>query len=368
MIPHDLLRLVDANLDRASEGLRVAEDLVRFLLDNEAAAAGLRVMRHRLWRAASGIPGVPGRLLDARDSGADVGRAAPAMKHAADSAQLFRTNLHRVQEACRTLEESGQGIGLDSVEISRIRFEAYDVEKSLYPAFRGRDLGRKLDFSLCVVIDLGFSRGRSEVEIARAAIEGGAGAIRLRGKDLPSRELVAVARDLRALTAEGDVTFVVDDRADAALAVGADGVHLGHDGLPLRDTRRITGPDTILGASARSLDEAREAEGEGADYVSIGPVFAMAAEPDAGEPVGTGLITEAVRVLQCPLICFGGINLSNVDRVVMAGSNRVAVASAVAADDDVSQAVRELVDRIGEVRAKREQARSGEEKHNAMVP
>jgi len=365
---HDALRLVDANLDRASEGIRVAEDLVRFLADDEAGSGRLREMRHRLWEAAAGIPAGSGRLLEARDSGGDTGREqAPGKQAGGGSAALFRANLHRFQEACRVLEEAGGACGVDTAAVNRLRFEAYDAEKVLYPVLRARDLRRKLDFSLYVVTDPGLSRGRSTVEVVRAAIEGGAGAIQLRAKEMSTRDLLDAARELRGVTLEAGVTFIVNDRADVALAAGADGVHVGQEDLPVADARRLLGPDMIVGASCHSLPEARRAEEEGADYVNIGPVFATSTKAHGSPPVGPGLITEVRDVLQCPLTSMGGINSSNVDRVVLAGADRVAVVSAVVTADDVAAAARDLVRRIEEAKKRRDRARGGEETDDAMV-
>jgi thiamine-phosphate pyrophosphorylase len=363
----DLLRILDANLDRASEGLRVAEDIARFVLNDQTACDRIRRMRHRLWQSVSRIPACKGRLLQARDSRQDVGREATPRPKSRSTAEILRTNLHRVQEALRCLEETFAAFGLSPEEVSTVRFEAYDCEKELYPPLRTRDLERKLDFALYVVTDPHLSRGRDFLEVVAPAIEGGAGAIQLRAKDLKRRELLAVARELRALTAERDTTFIVNDHIDVALAVDADGVHLGQEDLPLPEARRICGPDLILGASTHSREEAIRAENESANYINVGPIFPTSTKLDSGSAVGPLLITEVKAAVQCPLTCMGGINLSNVDQVILAGADRVAVVSAVVGATDVKEAARALVSRIEEVRARRKQAESGEEKSDALV-
>lgn len=357
----ELLRILDASLDRASEGLRVAEDIARFVLNDRAACERLREMRHRLWGSISQLPASNGRLLAARDTERDVGREVPVHSRSAGTAKMLRANLHRAQEALRTLEEIFASFGLSSEVIGQVRFEAYDCEKNLYPRLRRRDLDRRLDFSLYVVTGPEQSRGRGILEVVHAAIEGGAGAIQLRAKGMNRREILAVARDLRSLTAEQETTFIVNDHLDIALAADADGVHLGQEDLPLTDARRICGPDLILGASTHCLEEAQRAEEEGANYVNVGPIFSTSTKPESRPPVGPGLITEVRSVVQCPLTCMGGINLSNVDQVVLAGADRVAVVSAVVGAPDVKEAARFLLERIEAVKARRDQTSTGEE-------
>jgi thiamine-phosphate pyrophosphorylase len=368
MMASHLLRILDANLDRASEGLRVAEDIVRFVLNDEAACERLRDMRHRLWGTMVQIPAAPGRLLEARDSTGDVGRKAPARPKAAGSGNILRTNLHRAEEALRSLEEAFASFGLAPTPISRIRFEAYDCEKDFYPRLRRHDLERKLDFSLYVVTGAELSRGRGFVEVTRAAIEGGAGAIQLRAKGVNRREILSVARDLRALTAEHETTFMVNDHLDVAMAAEADGVHLGQEDLPLPEARRICGPDLILGASTHSKEEALRAQEEGANYVNIGPIFPTGTKSDASPALGPRVIAEVKGVLQCPLTCMGGINHDNVAQVVLAGADRVAVVSAVVSAPDVKAAARDLVKRIEAAKAERDEAQTKEENSDALVP
>lgn len=368
MIPADLLRMLDANLDRASEGLRVAEDIGRFVLHDAAACQRLRSMRHRLWRAAARIPGCEGRLLDARESETDVGRNAEARARPAGTAQVFRANLHRVQEALRTLEEVFSSFGLDPAPVGELRFEAYDSEKAFYPRLRKRDLERKLDFSLYVLTGPEESLGRGLVEVAQAAIAGGAGAIQLRAREMTRRDLLAAARELRSLTSEPGTTLIVNDHLDVALAAEADGVHLGQQDLPLPEARRISGPDLILGATVHSVDQARRAEEQGATYISLGPIFPSTTWKGPGSATGLDVISRVKPVIQCPLVCTGGITLANVDEVVRAGADRVAVLSAVVGAADIRDAARAFVDRIAGAKREREGSGAPEERNDAVVP
>ncbi|HIC94918.1 MAG TPA: thiamine phosphate synthase [Anaerolineae bacterium] len=204
-----------------------------------------------------------------------------------------------------------------------------------------------MDWTLYVITDRRW--GRSHLEVARAAIAGGATAIQLRDKEATTRELIEVGLALRELTRERGVAFIVNDRVDVALAVDADGVHVGQDDMPAKLARRLMGPK-IVGVSAGSVEEALRAEADGADYVSASPVFATPTKPDAPPPTGLeGLraIAEAVRI---PVIAIGGINEDNVGEVIRAGADGVAVISAVVAAPDIAEAARRLRQRIEEAR------------------
>ena len=196
---------------------------------------------------------------------------------------------------------------------------------------------------LYVITDERLGRGRSHLQIAEAAIRGGADVVQLRDKTASSRRLYDIALQMRRLTREAVVPFVVNDRLDVALAADADGVHIGREDLPATVARRILGPGKILGVSAETVEEATTAEKDGADYLGVGPVFeARGTKADAGEPLGLDLIARIRRDCRLPIVAIGGINAENARLVRDAGANAAAVISAVASADDVAQAARML--------------------------
>ncbi len=201
-------------------------------------------------------------------------------------------------------------------------------------------------FGLYVVTDSGLARGRPLVEIVAAAIRGGADAVQLREKEAPARAQLALGRRLRDLTREAGVLFIVNDRADLAVALDADGVHVGQDDLPPDVARRIVGPERIIGVSAGTLDEALAARDAGADYLGVGPIYATATKPDAGAATGTELIAAIRRRVDLPIVGIGGIGRDNAAVVLAAGAEGVAVVSAVVAADDPEAAARELKERM----------------------
>jgi thiamine-phosphate pyrophosphorylase len=207
-----------------------------------------------------------------------------------------------------------------------------------------------MDWSLYVITDPRLSRGKSHLEVMRAAIEGGATAIQLRDKEASTRELIEVGQALRELTRERGVAFIVNDRVDVALAVDADGVHVGQDDMPAMLARKLVGPDKIVGVSASTVEEALQAEADGADYVSASPVFSTPTKTDTPPPTGLEGLRAFVETLRVPVVAIGGINEGNVEEVIKAGAAGVAVISAVVAAPDIAEAAKRLRARIESAR------------------
>ena len=202
------------------------------------------------------------------------------------------------------------------------------------------------DWDLYLVTDNRVYPGRSHVDEVEAAIDGGIRVIQFREKQMCDREMIATGKVLRSLTSRAGVDLIINNRIDIALAVDADGVHIGQDDMPVALARRLLGPDKILGASVSSVAEAKIAQREGASYVAVSPVFSTSTKTDAPAPVGLeGLktISKAVRV---PVVAIGGINLENLEVVIGAGADSVAVVSAVVCAKNMTDATRELRSRI----------------------
>ena len=196
---------------------------------------------------------------------------------------------------------------------------------------------------LYVITDESVSRGRSHIEIAEAAIRGGADVIQLRDKTASGGKVYQVALALRKLTREARVPLIVNDRLDIALAADADGVHLGQKDLPAAVARNIMGPGRILGVSADTPEEALLAEKDGADYLGVGPVFeARETKADAGEPLGLERIVLIRKHCRLPIVAIGGIGAQNARQVREAGADSAAVISAIVAADDIARAARQM--------------------------
>ena len=178
--------------------------------------------------------------------------------------------------------------------------------------------------------------------VAAAALDGGATVIQLRDKIASTRVLIEEGLALRALTRERGALLIVNDRVDVALAVEADGAHVGQDDMPAGLARQLLGPDRILGVSAANMEEAEEATAGGADYLGVGPIFPSPGKADAGPATGVHLLTELAKRYTIPLIAIGGITAENAAEVVRAGAAGVAVITAVVYAEDITAASRQL--------------------------
>jgi thiamine-phosphate pyrophosphorylase len=212
-----------------------------------------------------------------------------------------------------------------------------------------------MDPSLYVILDRTATGGRELEEILDATIAGGCRLVQLREKEWPTARLLPVAERLRDRCRRAGVTFIVNDRVDLAVAVGADGVHLGQDDLPPRAARPLLRPGMVLGRSTHSVAQAREAQAEGADYIAVGSMFPTRTKPDF-ELVGPELIRAVRPVTKAPLVGIGGITRENVAQVIRAGADGVAVISAVCSASDPAAATREF---LAAIRAERDLMRRG---------
>ncbi|RLC66441.1 MAG: thiamine phosphate synthase, partial [Chloroflexi bacterium] len=281
--------MIDANLNRSSEGLRVLEDVARFLLNDAELSRRLKSLRHDLSRDTRSVSL---GLLSLRDSEHDVGhphsRSISCPKSKANTgatslrgvSDLVTANAKRVQESLRVIEELAKlpelSSMLNSANFERARFALYTLERDLTSRILRRDKTERMA-GLYVILDRQFLLGRDEVDIARQAIEGGATVIQLRDKSRYDRgrkgELLPIAQTLKELCNQAGVLFVVNDYLDLAMAADADGLHVGQGDLPLPVIRRELPIDKIVGCSVTTVSQATKAQNEGADYIAVGSIF-----------------------------------------------------------------------------------------------
>jgi thiamine-phosphate pyrophosphorylase len=202
------------------------------------------------------------------------------------------------------------------------------------------------DFHLYVITGEQFHPDRDYLEVIEEALQGGADIVQLREKNKTKKELLHLAKELRKLTTTYNVPFIVNDHLDIALAVDADGIHLGQDDLPLEEARKIMGPEKIIGISTHALEEAVEAEKNGADYIGVGPVFETKSKVDVVDPVGLQYVKEVVAHTSVPFVALGGIKLHNVDDVLEAGAKRICVISEIVGAEDVKDTAAKFSQRI----------------------
>ena len=223
------------------------------------------------------------------------------------------------------------------------------------------------DIDLYVVTCEPLSEGRTNLEILDAVIRGGGKIIQLRDKDLPPRDFLSLAKKFRAVTREAGVLLIINDYVDIALAVDADGVHLGQEDMKLPFARQLA-LDLIIGRSTHSLEQALQAEKEGADYINIGPIFATGTKEHT-RTLGVGAIREIAPRITVPFTVMGGIHESNITEVLDAGAYKIAVVTAVTRATDASAAVTRLREMILAAKpADEQQGCSGCTSNNAGLP
>ncbi len=183
-------------------------------------------------------------------------------------------------------------------------------------------------------------------EAVRLALEGGVRAIHLREKDLPIRELLSLAREIRAITTEFKAKLFINDRVDIAVAVEADGVHLGHESMPPEAVRKVVGKRMLIGVSTHSVDEAKAAEKGGADFVTFGPVFATPSKLQYGAPAGIGALKMVRQQTTIPVFGLGGIKPDNLREVMSAGADGIAMISAIFGDEDIRAAAKDIIRQV----------------------
>ena len=185
------------------------------------------------------------------------------------------------------------------------------------------------DYSLYLVTDRRLSLGRSTVEVVAAAVSGGVTCVQLREKHCSTREFLEEARRVRELLVGTGVPLIINDRLDVALAVAADGVHLGQNDMHISDARRLVGERLVIGISAESVADASRAEAEGADYIGVSPVFTTPTKMDTAPPLGLEGLREIRRAVSLPLVAIGSIRHDNAAEVLRAGADGLAVVSAI---------------------------------------
>ena len=342
-----MLRILDVNLNRIGEGLRLLEDITRFILNDPELSEQLKNIRHELLPKDRSLQK---RLLNARRAGEDVGAFLDVDSEAerADTASLVSANSRRVQQSLRVLEElakvHGDDFGLDWDKFKHARFALYTIEQKIVQELL-RHNKRAQVVGLYVIIDTQALKGRGELDVARQAIQGGARMIQFRDKLRPKGMLMPLARELKKVCAESGALFIVNDYIDLAIASDADGLHIGQEDLPTETARKMLPADKILGCSSATLQEALKAEKEGADYIAVGCIYPTPSKSPT-RLAGLKTLRQVKSKISVPVVAIGGINEDNIAKVIGAGPDAVAVISAVLGAENVKEASQRLTEII----------------------
>lgn len=360
----DTLRTLDAAANRAREGLRVVEDFVRFSLDDAHLARLLKELRHELTERLADLDHFG--LIAARDTLGDVGThiKTPREQTRQLPIDVVVANCRRVEEALRTLEEFsklllGHAVGGEEstsssplrprladpqlpAHLEQLRYRLYTIEKALTTTLASRERLAACDLYLLVTESLCHHGSGPAI---RQALEAGVRIVQLREKELTDRRLLESARRVRTWTREADALFIMNDRPDLAVLAEADGVHVGQDELSVREARRIVGPHRLVGVSTHTIEQARQAVLDGADYLGVGPCFATSTK-SFDQLAGLDFVRQVAAEITLPWFAIGGISPANIAAVRAAGANRIAVSSAICSSPTPGRAAVELLDEL----------------------
>lgn len=334
-----VVRILDANANRATEGLRVVEDYLRFVLDDGHLCGLCKELRHALTAQLEAVP-VRQRWA-ARETLRDVGTTltTPSETCRESPRAVAAANLARVAEALRCLEEYAKVLRPDlAAGVEALRYRTYTLARAV--ALTAESCQRLAAAHLYVLVD-GRASAADLADLVRQLLAGGADVIQLRDKRLPDRELVERARLIRPVTREAGALLIVNDRPDLAVLADADGVHVGQDELPVKDARVIVGPDRLIGVSTHALAQARQAVLDGANYLGCGPTFPSRTKAFPEFP-GIAFLRQVAAEIRLPAFAIGGITAEQVPHVRAAGFTRIAVSGAVVDAPDPRAAVARL--------------------------
>ncbi|MBU0616709.1 MAG: thiamine phosphate synthase [Planctomycetes bacterium] len=335
-----VLRILDANINRAREALRVIEDYARFVCDDADAAERVKHARHGLRRIVEAIG--PDELLAARDILNDVGRDAKTAGELrrGSTDDVVRAAFARLTEATRVLGEYGKLATPEAAEAAeKLRYQAYELEQCV--VLRAALRARFRQVRLYVILTEALCK-HGWYKTAEAALRGGAGCLQLREKDLPDGELLQRAEQLRQLTGEHDALLAINDRPDIARLCAADIVHVGQEDMSVAEARRVGGARLLVGKSTHTPEQFDAASAENPDYLAVGPMFATTTKPQK-HIAGPETLRQVSKRTELPLVAIGGITAANAAEIIQSGAACICVCTAVISADDVTRAAADLV-------------------------
>jgi len=337
-------RIIDANLNRATEALRVLEEISRFVLDNENATQQLKLMRHELLDFYK--EEYVGFLRN-RNTEEDIGREIHNSSQRKNILDIHLANCKRLQQALRVLCEYSQAENIEITPLEKIRYRSYTLEKTMFEELTNKfNKYRLKDRKLYLVTDRSRFNTQDEfLDAVAASLKGGVQAIQLREKTATAKEFTELARKVKELCAVYEVIFIVNDRIDIALAVDADGVHLGQDDIDIHSARKLLGSNSIIGISTHSPEQAIKAVDSGADYIGVGPVYTTPTKPGR-KSVGLEYVEWASQNVDIPWFAIGGIDTGNIQDVINSGARRIAVVRAIINEENPETAAETFLNNL----------------------
>jgi len=345
-----IFRIIDANINRASEGIRVLEDTARFYYNNRNLSEKLKKLRHDIRK---NIMECLPLCLSERNSAGDVGFLVSSNLKIDTKSCLFElisANFKRCQEALRVVEENLKLLGKYRLSklYEKMRFECYQLEKEYINIDWALQKRKKLDTDIYCITAQEYSRGRNNIEVAAQMIDAEIKIIQYREKEKKLIDKYRECLQIREMTREAGVTFIINDHVDIAMLVGADGVHIGQDDLPVERVRELVGERMIIGVSTHSPEQAQKAVAGGADYIGVGPIYKTYTKKDVCQPVGLEYLEYVVENINIPFVAIGGIKEHNVIEVKKKGAKCIAMVTEIVGAEDIKTKIEAIRRRLTE--------------------
>ncbi|MCM8818497.1 MAG: thiamine phosphate synthase [Candidatus Omnitrophica bacterium] len=341
-----ILRIIDANFNRAREGLRVIEDSFRFIYQDKNILNEIRRIRHNFSRKML-LFFPSNKLKSARFANEDKGKMLNR-KDKLKVNELIETNFFRIEEALRVLEEYSKVLNPKIFEFfHNTRFNIYDVEKKVM-SFLNR---KKIKVpSVYVILNLK-EEYKNFFKFAEKVIRGKPDIIQLRYKGDNTKFFIKCAKELKKIISD-EIIYIINDRIDIGTICESDGIHIGQNDINIEDARKLL-PDKIIGVSASNLREVKKLKNKDIDYIAIGAIFKSSTK--VGKKVtGTDILRKVRKLISIPIIGIGGINIENCNKVIEEGADGIAVISAVENSDNPEEVVKRLREEVYKAWKKRE--------------
>ena len=338
-------RIIDANFNRAREALREIEEFCRFALNSKSLSGRTKDLRHQLCKSINQLDS--GRLISSRDTLSDVGVAQviPSQNSRDNLKDCLTAGCKRLVEALRVLSEVIQIHNKAlAKQIEQLRYTAYTLEKDI--VLTSEPFEKYRNVRLYIIITSNYPA--EILSLASQCATSGADCIQLRAKEMQNDDLYATAIEFVKICRNNGVYSVINDRLDIAILSEADGIHFGQNDLPVECAKQLEQKPMIIGKSTHSIEQLQSACAEYPTYVGLGPVYATTTKPTA-EPVGLDYVKKATDFLADePVghVAIGGITIENVEQVLNAGANCIAVSNAVTKTPDPSEACKALKHKI----------------------
>ncbi|MBS4016513.1 MAG: thiamine phosphate synthase [Candidatus Latescibacteria bacterium] len=316
-------QIIDVNFNRVSEGIKAIEDLIRFYFQDQQSLHRIRKAKQNLWKNFSTLRK---QVVFSRQSEKDLGRKIRFDIHKRGNiVDILTVNFKRSQEASRILEELFKLINTKHAGFFKdLRFTLYDLEKRLFVQMKP-----EFNPQLYVIIDIKTVGRKNLAKITRVCLQGGATMFQLRETErATTRQWLSSARQIQKALINAKAKFIINNRTDIALAVSADGVHLGSNDMPIKKAKELLGESKIIGITVRNIKQALQVEKQNAQYVGVGSIFQSSTKANA-PVVGLKILQQIVKAVKIPVVAIGGINRQNIGDVIQTGTTGIAVVSAI---------------------------------------